>query len=500
MSKPIVIGLDSSTQSTKTIAWDAQGNALAEGRAPIPMTTPEPGHVEQNIEDWWTSCCTALNQLCEQIDTGQVAGIAISNQRETVGFLDHRGRATHPAIVWLDERATHQIAPLNAAFTDSGPISRLHRITGKPADVTPVLYRLAWLREHMPEVLDRTTTIVDVHGFLVGRLTGTPVASWTSADPFGLFDIEAMQWSTPILDHLGLFSGNFPQVSRPGTRIGSLTGSAARATGLPENTAMFAAGGDGQCAGLGANAVQPGRVYLNLGTAIVVGTKSATPALSRNWRTLTSPTGDGYFLEGVLRGGAFFVDWFVRNFVDDSLSDAVFGDLEQGARAIPLGADGLTVCPYLSGCMNPHWNSNARASFIGLGPQHGKYHLYRAILESLTHEVARCVDAMRDAGHDPSEIVAVGGGANSRLWSQMLADACGLPLIKSRTIEASSLGAGISAAVGAGWFTSFEAAAGAMVTDGDTIRPDTARKAEWDALAIRQDASYPATNAVVFLS
>jgi len=494
MSEVIFIGLDSSTQSTKAIAWDAQGVALAEGRAPIPMSQPESGHVEQDIEDWWGAACIALKQLCDQIDTGEIAGIAISNQRETVGFIDDHDRATYPAIVWLDERATDQIEPLNTAFPKAG----LHRITGKPADITPVVYRLAWLRENAPRVLDRTATIVDVHSFLTGRLTGTPTASWTSADPFGVFDIVAMEWSEPILNHLGLSAKNFPATARPGSRVGTVTATASKATGLPEGTPVFAAGGDGQCAGLGVNAVQAGRVYLNLGTAIVVGTKSDTPALSNNWRTMTSPTGDGYFLEGVLRGGAFFVDWFVKNFVSETLTADVYSDLEKGARAIPLGADGLTVCPYLAGCMNPHWNPNARASFIGLGPQHTKYHLYRAILESLTYEVARCVDAMQEAGHNIREIIAVGGGANSQLWSQMVADACGLPLIKSRTIEASALGAGISAAVGAGWYDSFEDAAAAMVGDGLSMQPNAATKSGWRTLGQRLDASYPATNAKIF--
>ncbi len=495
MNTAIVIGLDSSTQSTKAIAWDARGNMLAEGRAPIAMSQPAPGRVEQDVEDWWDAACIALRALCEQIPTGDIAGIAISNQRETVGFLDVQGRATRPAIVWLDERAIDQIEPVNAAFPDAG----LHRITGKPADVTPIIYRLAWLRKHAPDDLDRTRAIVDVHGFLTGRLTGTPIASWTSADPFGTFDIKSMQWSRPILDHVGLNSAHFPALARPGTPIGAVAAHAAKATGLAQGTPVIAAGGDGQCAGLGVNAVQRGRVYLNLGTAIVVGTQSDDTALSNHWRTMVSPSGDGYFLEGVLRGGAFFVDWFVKNFVDEAPSAAVFADLEKGASAIPLGSDGVTVCPYLAGCMNPHWNSGARASFIGLGPQHTKYHLYRAILESLTIEIARCVDAMRDAGHDPREIVAVGGGANSQLWSQMVADACALPLIKSRTIEASALGAGISAAVGVGWFDSFGAAAAAMVSDGPAILPDPDAKPGWDALSRRQDASYSATNADIFL-
>ncbi len=490
MDDKVVIGLDSSTQSTKAIAWNSNGEALGEGRAPIAMQQPRPGYYEQDTNDWWRSACGALRDLCQQVDPARIAGIAISNQRETVGFLDPAGQPVRPAIVWLDERASDRIAPLNAAFPDAG----LHRITGKPADVTPTVYRLDWLRENQPDVLQDSAAIVDVHGYLTGRLTGVMTAGWTSADPFGAFDINTLQWSRPILDHLGLSVAQFPATARPGTDLGTVTEDAARATGLPAGTPVYCAGGDGQCAGLGVNAIQKGRVYLNLGTAIVIGINSPVPALNHNWRTLISPTGEGYFLEGVLRGGAFFVDWFVRNFVSETLTRDVFDRLEQGAGEIALGSEGLTVCPYLSGCMNPHWNPDARAGFIGLGAHHTKFHLYRAVLESLTSEVARCVGAMRHAGHHTSEIVAVGGGANSALWSRMVADACGLPLIKSCTIEASSLGAGISAAVGAGWFDGFASAAAAMVRDGQAVLPDRNMKPGWDALSTRQEASYHATN------
>lgn len=495
MNEAIVIGLDSSTQSTKAIAWDAKGNILAEGRASIPMSQPQLGYAEQDVEDWWTAACATLTQVCTQINTANIAGIAISNQRETVGFIDDQDCATHPAIVWLDERARDLIVPLNAAFPDG----ELHKITGKPADLTPVIYRLAWMQENARKVIDKTASIVDVNSFLMKRMTGMFVTSWTSADPFGIFDIEEKQWSAPILKHLGLSVEKFPKLIQPGKKIGTLTAKAAQATGLPENTIVYTAGGDGQCAGLGVNAVRAGRVYLNLGTAIVIGIKSKTPALSNSWRTMTSPTGEGYFLENVLRAGTFFIDWFVKNFVSEEPSAKNFADLEAGAKAIKLGSNGLTVCPYLSGCMNPHWNANARASFIGLGPQHTKYHLYRAILESLTHEIARTVEDMQKAGHAPRKIIVVGGGANSKLWSQMIADACGLPLIKNRTIEASALGAGISAAVGAGWFANFEDAANAMTHYNDeTIQPNPNAKSDWCALGKRLDASYHATNAEIF--
>ncbi|MEM1343413.1 MAG: FGGY family carbohydrate kinase [Pseudomonadota bacterium] len=490
----LVVGLDSSTQSTKAIAWSREGEALAEGRAPIPLSTPQPGWAEHDPEDWWQAACSALKALTEQIDPARVAGLAISNQRETVAFVDADLRPTRPAIVWLDERAMAEVARLSEALG----ADEVHRITGKPPDITPVLYRLAWMRRHQPEALEATALLLDVHGYLIGRLTGTPAASWTSADPFGVFDIEAKAWSAPLLSPLGLTPERFAKALPPGSAAGRLTASAAAATGLAEATPVYAAGGDGQCAGLGVDAVRRGRVYLNLGTAIITGTWSDTPRIARSWRTMTSPTGRGYFLEGCQRAGAYFLNWFVDGFCGSSrggIDGTVFARLEKEAAALPIGAQGLTVCPYLTGVMDPHWNPKARAGFLGVAPHHGQGHFYRAILEALTLESARAVEAMAAAGLAPERILAVGGGANSALWMQMVADATQLPITQSESLEASSLGAGMAAAVGAGWFEGFDAAATAMAREGETRQPNPDTRDTWQALSRRQALAYWAEGA-----
>lgn len=486
MTGDLVVGLDSSTQSTKAIAWNREGHAVAEGRADIPMASPHPGWAEQDVADWWQAATTALNAVTAAVDPSRIAGLAISNQRETVAFVDDDLKAIRPAMVWLDERAMSEVE----GFTKLIGKERLHTISGKPADVTPVVYRLAWMRRHAAEDLDRTAKLLDVHGFISGKLTGTATASWTSADPFGVFDIEAKRWSEPVLHALYLSADRFGPLAKPATAIGEVHEIAAAATGLRPGTPVYAAGGDGQCAGLGVDAVRPGIVYLNLGTAIITGAWAPTPQIDLAWRTMTSPTGDGYFLEGVQRAGAFFVNWFIDAFAGGRTDPRVFERLEAEAASLPVGAEGVVVCPYLSGCMDPHWDPAARASFQGLSSHHGVGHVYRACLEALTLESARCIQVMDRRGLAPNRIMAVGGGANSAFWCRMLADATGLPLTVSHSLEASALGAGISAAVGAGWYGGFADAAQAMCRDGATTDPDPAMFQAWQALSTRQAAAY----------
>ena len=484
----IVIGLDSSTQSTKALAWDCEGNALGEGRADIPLSTPQTGHAEQDCADWWRAACSSLATLTGGIDPARVAGIAISNQRETVAFTDAKGEAVRPAMVWLDERCRDEVGKLDAEFGGE----RLHRLSGKPLDITPVVHRLKWMRSHCPQQLRDSAKITDVHGFLCYKLSGRFAASWTSADPFGLFDIRQKQWAASVLEYLDIHPRQLAELHRPGDLVGKVNAAAARQTGLLEGTAVYAAGGDGQCAGLGVNAIRPGRIYLNLGTAIITGAWSQDAHISRHWRTMTSPNGEGYFLEGVQRAGTFLLDWFVGNFLLSSDGDkiALLNALEKQAEGIDIGSDGVAICPYLSGCMDPHWDSAARASIHGLAPNHNRSHIYRALLEALTLESARVIENMRLEGLQPEHIISVGGGGNSRAWTKMLCDATGLPLSVSRSLEASSLGAAMSAAVGAGWFADFAEAAESMSRMQAPIMPDARVKAQWDALSARQARTY----------
>src|SRR6185312_1822999 len=139
----LVVGIDSSTQSCKAIAWNREGKAIAEGRAPLELAKPRPDFVEQEVADWWSAAQTALRQVTQAVDPRRIAAIAISNQRETVALIDAEGKAIGPASLWLDERA----AGLVDRFAGEIGRERLHEITGKPIDVTPVVYRLKWLRE-----------------------------------------------------------------------------------------------------------------------------------------------------------------------------------------------------------------------------------------------------------------------------------------------------------------------------------------------------------------
>lgn len=478
MSTALVIGLDSSTQSTKAIAWNESGDAVAIGRADIPMSNPRLDCFEQNPDDWWSACLDSLkgcvSQLKSQgIESSAIQGLTITTQRETLGFFDKDGNPTYPAMLWLDERSRKQVEEFPKQFG----AEEIHRITGRPPDMTPCLYRFLWLKENEPSIWNRTAHFLDVQAYLVQKLCGGNYRTgWFSADPMGIIDMQTHTWSQPLLDALELDEARLPDLHAPGSQLGTVTKANSELTGLPSGLAIYAGGGDGQCAGLGTNCTSSERAYINLGTAIVSGVWSPEYRYSRSWRTELAAQGEGYIYENCLRSGAFLLNWFVDQFVAHGKADAaVFDKLEQAASQLPIGSDGLLVQPYFSGVMDPHWDTSARGVIMGLSASHNETHIYRAILEAMTLDQVMSTEDMETVlDHNIEHYLAIGGGANSALWCQMLADAAGKPVLVSATIEASALGAGMIAAFGAGWFASIGEAAKCMSGNTTTVDPNPA--------------------------
>lgn len=460
MTRDLVIGLDSSTTATKAIAWDRDGHAVGEGRASIPLSNPQAGWFEQDAEDWWASAQTAIRELLSKVKPERIAAIAISNQRESFAQFDAKGKALRPGTLWLDERGRSEIDRLGKTVGRA----EIHRISGKPVDLTPCLYRCAWFDAHMPDIWKKTTKTAEVHGVLVHKLTGQWVTSTASADPMGLLDMEAQDWSGTLLQSVGLTQEQLPKLVKPGQTIGPLTKVAAEATGLAPDVVVIAGGGDGQCAGTGANVFENGRAYLNLGTAVVSGSFGEAYAHDQAFRTMNAAAEQGFIYESCLRTGTFLINWVVEQLfnIQAGKDPLIFKTLEKEAAQSPIGANGLALVPYWSGSMTPYWDPNARGVIAGLTASHRRGDVYRALLEGVALEQAMVTERIAKKTQPIDHFIAIGGGAASDLWCQIIADASGRKVMRSTTVEASSLGAAIAAATGAGWYGSIQEAARAM--------------------------------------
>lgn len=442
--EPLVLGVDSSTTACKVLAFDRDGETVAEGRASIALANPEVGAWEQDAEEWWRAFAQASRACVGAIDPSRLRGLAIANQRETFVITDADGRPLAPALTWMDHRCEEDVARAVAAFGDEA----LHVATGKPPCTTPSVYKFAGQLRRDPALRGRIGKVVDVHGFLCWRLTGEAKTSLASADPMGLVDMESSRWWPPLVKFVGLHEGVLPALVEVGAKLGEVTELAAAQTGLPIGLPVYAGAGDGQAAGLGAGILTPGRAYLNLGTAVVSGVLSNDYRAARAFRTLYGARPGTFFLETDLQGGTFTVTWLCEKLLGSSL--AILDSLEAEARTIPAGADGLMVVPYWNGVMNPYWDDFASGIVVGLRGDHGRGHLFRAVLEGIAFEQRLHTSGVEAEVGAIEECVVMGGGAASDLWCQILADVLDKRVVRAATREATALGAAMIAATGSG--------------------------------------------------
>jgi xylulokinase len=214
---------------------------------------------------------------------------------------------------------------------------------------------------------------------------------------------------------------------------------------------------------------------------------------------MASCSKNGYYCETSLRAGTFLIDWFLQQVlkINPAQQLNIYQHLEEEAKQIPEGSEGLLILPYWNAVMNPFWDPDARGCIIGLTSSHHRGHLYRAILEGIAMEQSLATESVEQAtGGKIQEFALIGGGAKSILWRQIIADACNKRIMHMDSEEASSLGAGISAAVAAGWFSSFEEAAKTMTRVNDITEPIPQNvKRYQDLITIYRDI-YPVTRGI----
>ena len=274
-SDALFLGIDCSTTGSKAVLVDVAGHTVAAGSSPLVSSSPRAGWHEQDARTWWPATDAAVQQaLAGVTDRSRVVALCLTHQRETFVAVDAANVPLHPAVLWLDARAADEIAELGTA--------EVERLCGKPADITPALYKLAWVRRHRPEWLTAAHRVVDTHAFLVHELTGRWDTSVSSADPLALLDVATRDWSDVLLAVAGVRRDQLPGLHDAGTVLGPLRPEVVQRWGVPADVAVVAGLGDGQAAGVGADVLDASRAYLNLGTAVIIGTERRGYAPSRS--------------------------------------------------------------------------------------------------------------------------------------------------------------------------------------------------------------------------
>ncbi|WP_022868964.1 xylulokinase [Schaalia vaccimaxillae] len=495
-SGPLVVAVDSSTQSTKAIIVDASGTIWAMAKRPIPLQTPAMDFYEHDPRLWWETTHDTIGEVLAtltQKDRDRVEAIGLTHQRESFAPFTADGQPLGPGILWLDGRAVDQIAKYGSAH--------IHKLSGKPAGVTPAIYKMAWVAKNKPERFEKADKIVDVLGYIVFNLTGEWLSSTAAADSLGLFDVNNRTWSPELLDIAGVREEQMSTLIAPATPMSILRKELREEWHLTRDIPIIAGLGDGQAAGIGAAAVDPGVGYLNMGTAVNAGVESTSYIYDPAFRTHVSGIPGNYVLEVLQSSGSYLADWTRSTFIDPENPNADVAWDNEAASQVAPGAEGLVTLPYWNAVQSPYWDAMARGAIIGWRGVHGRSHLYRSVMESICFEMRRNLDTIENASGVPiTELRIMGGGTRSPLWRQMMADIVGLPLTVCIADEVSALGAAVLAMAGvdvhAGKLpdgsSDVAASAKAMATFGETIEPNTEHAETYRQIGAVQARLYPA--------
>jgi xylulokinase len=456
----MILAHDLGTTGNKASLYSREGLLVGSHTVAYATDFGPHGRAEQDAEEWWRAVVQGTQQLLESTGTqpADIDCIVFSGQMMAVVPLDDAGEPVRHAIIWADTRSQEECDQL----IELVGMEHAYQITGHRLNATYSLSKMMWLRRTEPALWKRVRTIVQPKDFVAYRLTGWLATDPSDASGMDAFDQAKGEWSGELLSAAGIDEALLPEIVPSTTVLGGVTKSAAAATGLLPGTPVVVGGGDGPCAALGAGVVRPeSGAYTYLGSSSWISHASVKPLHDPSMRTMTfNHVVPGMFLPtATMQAGGASFDWIVDLLRPDR-DPGRFEQLLAAAADVDTSADSLLFLPYLLGERSPYWNPRARGAFVGLARHHGQAHMVRAVLEGVAMNLNTAVLAFAEMGSQIKSVDAIGGGARSDIWLQILSDVWKLP-VRRRSIveEANGLGAAVVGGVAVGLFPDFDVAA-----------------------------------------
>ncbi|MBE7209871.1 MAG: carbohydrate kinase [Gluconacetobacter diazotrophicus] len=465
--------VDAGTSIIKTVAFDDRGMEISVVRQETKVLRPRAGFSEQDMDGVWDAVASTIRRIVPGL-AEPVRLLSVTAQGDGVWLVDENGRPTGPAILWNDARATAIIERWRAA----GTLTEAYRRNGTQVFAGLPNGIFTWLQQHDPDRLARSHKSLCCGGWIFYNLTGRLAIDESDASvPF--LDIRTRHYSPELLDLYALPWAQrlLPEVLSDEERTGELSAEAAGRLGLPPGLPVVMSLYDVASTAIGAGVASVGQGCSILGTTLCTEVVVREPQLDGTPSGYTLPFGPDLYLRSFpTLAGAEVIHWVLRQL--GLREPAELSALAAGAEP---GAGGLLCLPYFSpaGERVPFLETGARGSFHGLSFEHGREHLARAVFEGLSYVILDCLLA---SGQPPDTLRTYGlcgGGANSALWCQIIADVLGVPTFRPRGEEVGAKGALIVGLVATGQEKSFAAAARDYLQVGATFEPDAGRHARY---------------------
>ena len=437
----MLLGIDVGTTNVKACAYDEEGRLLYRAKRPMPSRRLRGGGAEYEADELERVVLEAARETIE--DCGPPEAIGISSMAESGFLIGDAGNPLSPAIAWFDQRTL----PQAARWKERLPERELFARTGLRSAPLSTASKLEWIQDNQPDVWKESRAWLGMAEYLVFRMTGESGTDPSLACRTMLFDVGRGEWDEGLCALAGVPAGMLPPVHQAGAITGKLSKEAAGKLSIPDGVPVAVCGHDHVCGAFGAGAASPGDVLDSIGTAEACILTLSEPPLDEAGYELGLPVGRHVspglsYIGATLPESGGLVGWLVDLLEGDENDLARW---TEDAAALDPGEGGVCL-PVLD-------ERDGGVVFSSLEKESRAGHLLRAALEGLALEVQSQLErALNATGTHPEIITLVGGGARNSLWSQLKADASGLPVRVVEDPECVARGAALLAGVGAGVF------------------------------------------------
>ena len=462
------LGIDVGTGGTRALVVDEGGKIRAGVTAPHEdMRMERPLWAEQRPENWWDATIQAVRgALDEARITGRdVRGIGLSGQMHGLVILDKDNAVIRPSLIWCDQRSQPQVDAINQTVGRD----KVLQATANPVLTGFTLPKLLWVRDNEPERYARVRKMLLPKDYVRFRLTGDFATEVSDASGTALFDVVKRQWSSQMMDALGLDRSILPKCHESVEVTGKISQAVGAATGLAAGTPVVGGGGDQASSAVGNGIVELGIVSCTLGTSGVVFAHMEQVAYDPLGRvhTFCHAVPGKWHVMGVTQGAGLSLQWFRNQLSPGTDYDALTAE----AAKSPPGAHGLFWLPYLMGERTPHLDATARGGWIGLTAKHTRADLIRSVIEGVSYSQKDCLDIIEQLGVKVNSVRVSGGRGKSPFWHQLLADVFEKPVVTLATQEGSAYGAALLALVGTGAYGSVPEVCRSVIRETGSVSP-----------------------------
>lgn len=484
MPRELLLGIDIGTSACKIAAFSRDGRALCTASEEYPVYYPAPGFVEQDPDDWWRAVCRSTKKLIKEnsIDPADIAGVGVDGQSWAAIAVDKQGEVLARNPIWMDTRSEAICKKLNDAVGEK----EIFAVSGNPLKAQYTTGKIIWYKENMPDVYRRIDKILQSNSFIVYRMTGVITQDVSQGYGVHCFDMRKSRWDSTMCTSLGIKRSFLPEIVPCHQVVGKISQIAAQFMGLKEGTPVVAGGLDAACGTLGAGVLNAGQTQEQGGQAggmsICIDRYCADPRLILGYHVVLGK----WLLQGGTTGGGGALRWFNDLFGYEEKQNAreagvsSFELLGALAGTAPAGSGGVVFLPYMAGERSPIWDEKAKGLFYGLDYSKTKAHMVRAVMEGVAYSLRHNLDVANEAGATVGTMRAMGGAANSHIWTQIKSDITGKSIEVPTSDTATTLGAALLAGVGVGLYADFDEAVSSTVQVVRRHEPGDAHKQVYD--------------------